>query len=125
MMLAQQWQKRLHINEGYNAIMMRATIAIATTAKMPEDWRQWPHHNKGSNASLMTCDKGKEASSTMADTPAHQWQQWCHHNNGKDTSILMTAMLPLLQGQRCQLNAWWMTCVHFFLGRIGFLRKTA
>jgi hypothetical protein len=35
MMLAQQWQRRLCINDGNNTIMMRATIAIATMAKTP------------------------------------------------------------------------------------------
>jgi hypothetical protein len=32
---AQQQQGRLHIDNGNNAIVMRVTIAIATTAKMP------------------------------------------------------------------------------------------
>ncbi len=35
MMPAQLWQGHLHINNGNNAIVMRATIAIATTAKTP------------------------------------------------------------------------------------------
>jgi hypothetical protein len=33
-MLAQQWRRCLHINDGNNAITTRATITIATTAKM-------------------------------------------------------------------------------------------
>jgi hypothetical protein len=33
--LAQQWQTCLRINNGNNAIMTIATIAIATTAKTP------------------------------------------------------------------------------------------
>jgi hypothetical protein len=33
--LAQQWWRCLHINNGNNTIVMRGTIAIATTAKIP------------------------------------------------------------------------------------------
>jgi hypothetical protein len=38
-MPAQQWQGCLHIHNGNDAIVMRATIAIATMAKMPA--HQW------------------------------------------------------------------------------------
>jgi hypothetical protein len=34
-MLVQQWLRQLRINDGNNAIVMRATIIIMTTAKMP------------------------------------------------------------------------------------------
>jgi hypothetical protein len=71
MMPAQQQQGCLHINNGDNTIVMRATIAIAMTAKMPVHQWQWHHHNKGNNASSMTSNKGNNTSLIMAETPAH------------------------------------------------------
>jgi hypothetical protein len=53
-MLALQWRRRLRIDNGNNAIVTRATITIATTAKPPAHWRQQCHHDKGNNASLTT-----------------------------------------------------------------------
>jgi hypothetical protein len=50
---------------------MRATIAMATTAKTPAHQRQQHHHNEGNNASLMTSNKGDNASSTMVETHLH------------------------------------------------------
>jgi hypothetical protein len=48
-MPAQQWQGCLCINNGDNAIVMKATIAIVTTAKMPVHQWQQGHHDKGNN----------------------------------------------------------------------------
>jgi hypothetical protein len=69
-----QWQQgRLRINSGNNAIIMRATIAIATTAKTPvhQWWRQ--HQDEGGNASSMMSNEVNNASLTMVEMPA-QWQ---------------------------------------------------
>jgi hypothetical protein len=52
--------------------MMRATIAIATTAKMSAHQRQQHHHNKGNYPSLMTSDEGNNASLTTVEMPVHQ-----------------------------------------------------
>jgi hypothetical protein len=74
-MPAQQLQGRLRINNGNKAIVMRATIAIATTGKPPAHQWQQHHHNEGDNASSMTSNEGNNAGSTTAETPAHQqWQ---------------------------------------------------
>jgi hypothetical protein len=89
---AQQWQGRLCINNGNNAIVMRATITITTMAKTPAHWRQQCHHNKGNNASLTTSNKGDDPSLTMVETLAHRQRQQrhcdkstnCHCENGKD-----------------------------------------
>ncbi len=61
-------------------------------------------------------NKDDDTSSMRVETPAHQWWwwQWHHHNNGKDACTSMMATTPLLQGQQCQLNAQWTTCVYFF-----------
>ncbi len=72
MVLAQQWRRRLHINDGNNAIVMRVIIAIATMAKTPAHQQQQCHHDKGDNASLTMSNKGNNTSLTMAETPAHQ-----------------------------------------------------
>jgi hypothetical protein len=56
-------------------------------------------------------DEGDKASSTTAETPAHQQRQQCHHdesdnchhNNGKDTCTLMV-ITPSQQVQHHQLN---------------------
>ncbi len=69
--LDQCWQGCLHINNGNDTIVMRVTITMATTAKIPVHQGQGCHHNKGNNASLMTSDKGNGAVLTMAETPAH------------------------------------------------------
>ncbi len=42
---AQQQQGCLGINNGNNAIVMRATIAIVMMAKKPVHWQRWCHHN--------------------------------------------------------------------------------
>ncbi len=57
------WQRRrcLHINNGDDAIKTRATLAIATTAKMPAHWQQQHHHNEGNNTSLTMSNKGDNA----------------------------------------------------------------
>ncbi len=82
--LAQQWSICLCINNSNNAIVTRATIAIATMAKTPAHWRQWCHLDEGDDNSLTTRNEGNNASLMMAETPLHQWWQWLHHNNGKD-----------------------------------------
>jgi hypothetical protein len=65
----------LRINKGDNTTIMRATIAIATTAKMPAHQWQWRYHDKGDNASSTTSNKEDNTSLTMAETLAHQqWQ---------------------------------------------------
>ncbi len=110
-MPAQQQQWRLRINNGNNTIVMRATIAITTTVKMPMHWWQQCHHNKGNNASLTMSNEGNNASLTIAETPAHWgWQQRhcdksnnCHCNNGKDAWAL-TATMPSWWEQQCQLD---------------------
>jgi hypothetical protein len=71
MLLAQQQQGCLRIDNGNNAMVMRATIAIATMAKMPAHQQQQCHHNKGNNASSTTSDKGNNAISTNAEMSAH------------------------------------------------------
>jgi hypothetical protein len=94
---AQSRQGRLCINNGNNTIVMRATIAIVTMAKMPAYWRQQCHHNKGNNASLTTSNEGNDASLTTAEKPVRQQWQQCHcdksnnrHcNNSKDACTLM------------------------------------
>ncbi len=83
--LAWQWWRCLRINNSDDAIVTRVTIAIATLAKMTAHWRQQRHHNEGNNASLMTSNKGDDASLKAAENPLHQQQKWLHHNNGKDT----------------------------------------
>ncbi len=108
-MPAQQWQGRLRINNSNDTIVMRATIAIAMTAKMPVQLWQRHHHDKGGNASSTTSNEGNGASLTTAETPAywgkdtivtrvtiaiatmakmsaHQWQ-WRHHNKGNHASL--------------------------------------
>jgi hypothetical protein len=75
MMPAQQRQGHLRIGNGNDAIVMRGTIAIAATAKMPMHQWQQCHHNKGNIASLMMSNKGNDPSLIMAEMPAHQrWQ---------------------------------------------------
>jgi hypothetical protein len=64
-------QGHLRINNGNNAVIMQAEIAIATTAKMPVHQWQQRHHDKGNDASLMTSDKGNNASLTTVETPVH------------------------------------------------------
>jgi hypothetical protein len=68
---SQQWQGCLCIDNGDDVIITRATIAMATTAKTPAHQWQQRHHNKGNNTSLMTSNKGNDASSTTAEMPAH------------------------------------------------------
>jgi hypothetical protein len=74
-MLAQQWWRCLHIDNGNKTITKRAMIAIATLAKMlAHQWQQC-HQNKGNNASFLTSNEGNNASSIMVEMPAHQqWQ---------------------------------------------------
>jgi hypothetical protein len=61
MMPAQQQQGRLRFDNGNGAIVMRATITIATMAKMPtHQWQQ------------LHCNKGKNAIAMLARIPAHQ-----------------------------------------------------
>jgi hypothetical protein len=73
MSLAQQWQRCLRINNGDNAIVTKATIAITTMAKMPvHQQQQQHHHNKGNNAGLTTSNEGNNTSLTMTEVPAHQ-----------------------------------------------------
>jgi hypothetical protein len=81
---AQQRQELLGIDNGNNTIIMMGTIAIATMAKEPAHWRQRRHHNKGTNTSLTTSSKGNNASSIMAETPAHQQRQQCHSDKSKN-----------------------------------------
>jgi hypothetical protein len=82
-MPAWQWQGCLHIDNSINAIVMRATIAIAKMVKMHAHQRQQCHCNESNNAITM-----------MARTPAHQWWQQCHCNDGNDTN-LRTVTMPL------------------------------
>jgi hypothetical protein len=110
------WQKGLlRINNGNDAIIMRATIAIAMTAMTPVHWRWWHHHDKSNDTSLMTSNEGDDASLTTAEIPAHRQQQWRHHdksnnrhcNNSKD-DYASTATMPSWQGQWRQLyNKQW------------------
>jgi hypothetical protein len=44
---------------------------MATIAKMPAHQWQQQHNNEGNKASLTTSNKGNNASSTMAEMPAH------------------------------------------------------
>ncbi len=112
-MLAQQQWRCLCNDNSNNAIVTRATIA-GTMAKMLAHWRWQCQHDKGNNTSLTTSYKGNKASLTTVDTPVHQQRQWHHHNDGKDACALTMATTPLLQGQQCQLDAWWVTRVYFF-----------
>jgi hypothetical protein len=70
---AQQRQGRLCIDNSSNAIVMRATIIIATMVKTPAHQWQQCHHTEGNNASLTTSNKGNGASSTTVEMemPAH------------------------------------------------------
>jgi hypothetical protein len=68
---AQHWQGCLHIDNSNYTIVMRVTIAIGMMEKTPVHQLQQCYHDKGNSASLMTSNKGKNASSTMAETPAH------------------------------------------------------
>ncbi len=56
------------MDNGNNAIIMRATIARATTAKKPA--HQWQQHqgNVGDDVSSMTSNEGSEASLTTVET---------------------------------------------------------
>jgi hypothetical protein len=109
-MPAWQCQGCLRINNGNNTIVMRATIAIATTAKRPVHQWQWCHHNKNNNSSLPTSYEGDDASFTTTETPAYQQWQWClhgksnncHWDNGKDVCAL-TATTPSQQGNNASL----------------------
>jgi hypothetical protein len=105
--MSAQWQQGLLcIDNGSEAIVVRITIAMVTMAKTPGHWRWRLHHNKGNNASLTRRDKGDNASSTMAEMPAHQqlWQcncdknNSCHCNNGKEACAL-TATTSSWPGQ--------------------------
>ncbi len=95
-MLAWQQRRCLCINDGNNAIVTRAIIAIATAAKMPahcrrqrqldNEWQgQWHwwwqqcHSDKGNNIIWRMA--------AMQETPAH-WQQQHHHNKGNNTSSI-------------------------------------
>jgi hypothetical protein len=69
-----QW-RCLRIDDSNNAIVTRATNAIATTAKTPAHQQQQHHHNKGNNASLTTSNKGNNASLIRAEMPLHQRRQ--------------------------------------------------
>ncbi len=64
-----QWQGCLRIDNGNKAILMRYTITITTTAKMPAHKQQQRHCNEGNNISLTMSDKSNNASSTTAQTP--------------------------------------------------------
>ncbi len=65
------YDRNLHINNGNNAIVMRATITIPAIVKtLAHRWQQ-RHHNEGNNASLTTSNKGNDASLTMVEMPAH------------------------------------------------------
>jgi hypothetical protein len=84
-----QWQRRLHINDGDEAIMMRVTTPA---------W-QWQQCH---------CNKGNNVIATTAKTPGLQTPsqrgQWCQLVDSKDTCTLMMATTPLLKGQQCQLD---------------------
>ncbi len=87
---------------------MRATIAMATTAKMPAHWCWQRHHDEGNDSSA-TSDEGLDASSTMAETHLRindsnytivreqqsllQQQRRCLRINGKD-AITTRARTP-------------------------------
>jgi hypothetical protein len=75
------------IDNGNNAIVIRANIAIATMAKNPAHQWQQCHHNVGDDTSLMTSGEGNSASSTTAETSLHI-------NNGNDT-IMMRATFAI------------------------------
>jgi hypothetical protein len=100
-----QWRQGcLRINNSNNAIIMSATIPIATMAKPPAHWLQQCHHDKGDDANSMMSNEGNNASLTTVETPAH-WQWWgdhcyksnnCHCNIGKDACASM-AMTPAWQ----------------------------
>jgi hypothetical protein len=101
----------LSIGNSNNAIVMRATIAIATTTKTPAHWQQQCHHNKGNNTSSTTSNEGIDAILTMVETAEH-WQRQRHHcdksdnrhsNNDKNACAL-TARTPSQHGQWCQLD---------------------
>jgi hypothetical protein len=112
-----KWWQQYHCDKSNNC--------HCAMVKMPAHWWQWRHHKKGNNTSLTTSNKGNNASSTTAEMPAHQWQQWHHHNNGKDACALTTATTTLLQGQHASVTHNEQLIHPFFLGRIGFLSKTA
>ncbi len=65
-----------------DAIVMRATITMATMAKMPVHQWQCCHHNEGNDVSLTTRDKGSNASLTTAEMPAHWQLHQRHHDKG-------------------------------------------
>ncbi len=118
---------RLHISNGNDAIVMRATIAIAIMAKKPahgwwqcqladKQWGQWHWWWRWCH-----CNEGNDASLTMATTQSWQGQQ--HHrrsrattpllqerqhhlDNSKDACALTTAITPLLWGQQLQWQQW-------------------
>jgi hypothetical protein len=118
MMPTWQQQGPLHFNKGNNAIVMRATITMAVTAKMPVHQQQLCHHNKGNYASSMTSKEGSNASLTTAEMHAHQQRQQrhhdesnhCHCNNliNSNDAIMMRATMPALwQAMRATRLAWW------------------
>ncbi len=55
--------------------MTRATIVIATMAKMPAHQWQQRHQDKGDNASFTTSDEGKDTGLMTAEMPVHQGRQ--------------------------------------------------
>ncbi len=115
------WWKWHHHNKGYDAslttsnkgndtsstmaetpahqwwqwlIMMRATIIITTTAKMPAHWQWQRHHKKGNNASLMTSNEHTQSIGTMLESvqlplswPSQQGKEGLDKGNCTDYSV--------------------------------------
>ncbi len=126
---AWQWQGRLRIDNGNNAIIMMATIAIATKAKMPVHWQQQCHHNEGDDASLTTNNKSNNASLTTAETCnaivmretiaiamtakmlAH-WRQQCHHDKGSDANLTTSNESNNASSTTAEMPAHWQRQQH-------------
>ncbi len=119
-MLAEQWQRHLHINNGNKAIVMRPTLVIATTAKMPVHWWQWCHHNKADNISLTRSNKGNNGRDTYASTtammPSQQWQR-CLRINNSNNAIVTRTTTPVW----CTMNDSYV--ILFFLTGLAFWAK--
>ncbi len=98
---SRQWQRHLRIN-GNLTITTRATTPVwgQATRVMALAWQWWKH---------LPINDGNNAIMTMAKTPAHQQRWQCYCYKGNNASLMHNEQL---------------VCT-FFLGRIGFLSKTA
>ena len=76
---------------------MRATIAIAMTAKTPAHQWQQCHHNEADDASLKTSNEGNNASLTMAEMPLF---------DNSDNPIVTRATIAIMTTAKTPTHQW-------------------